>query len=48
LHLFAGDFDYFLKIRVCDIADFNRIHGDQLIARGSAEQNVLRDEGGRR
>ncbi|WP_315832552.1 Lrp/AsnC family transcriptional regulator [Bradyrhizobium prioriisuperbiae] len=31
-HLVAGDFDYFLKIRVCDMADFNRIHGDQLIA----------------
>ena len=31
-HLVAGDFDYFLKIRVGDIADFNRIHGEQLIA----------------
>ncbi len=31
-HLVAGDFDYFLKIRVRDIADFNRIHGDKLIA----------------
>ena len=31
-HLVAGDFDYFLKIRVGDLADFNRIHGDQLIA----------------
>ena len=31
-HLVAGDFDYFLKIRVRDMADFNRIHGDQLIA----------------
>jgi Lrp/AsnC family leucine-responsive transcriptional regulator len=31
-HLVAGDFDYFLKIRVSDIADFNRIHGEQLIA----------------
>ncbi len=31
-HLVAGDFDYFLKIRVADMADFNRIHGDQLIA----------------
>ena len=31
-HLVAGDFDYFLKIRVQDMADFNRIHGDQLIA----------------
>ncbi|MBB4953839.1 Lrp/AsnC family leucine-responsive transcriptional regulator [Agrobacterium vitis] len=31
-HLVAGDFDYFLKIRVRDIADFNRVHGSQLIA----------------
>ena len=31
-HLVAGDFDYFLKIRVGDMADFNRVHGDQLIA----------------
>ncbi len=30
-HLVAGDFDYFLKIRVGDMEDFNRIHGDQLI-----------------
>jgi len=30
-HLVAGDFDYFLKIRVGDMADFNRIHGEQLI-----------------
>ncbi len=31
-HLVAGDFDYFLKIRVRDIADFNRLHGQELIA----------------
>jgi len=31
-HLVAGDFDYFLKIRVSDIADFNHIHGTKLIA----------------
>jgi Lrp/AsnC family leucine-responsive transcriptional regulator len=31
-HLVAGDFDYFLKIRVRDISDFNRLHGEQLIA----------------
>ncbi len=31
-HLVAGDFDYFLKIRVRDMADFNHLHGDQLIA----------------
>ena len=30
-HLVAGDFDYFLKIRVRDIADFNQLHGEQLI-----------------
>jgi Lrp/AsnC family leucine-responsive transcriptional regulator len=30
--LVAGDFDYFLKIRVRDIADFRRLHGEQLIA----------------
>ena len=31
-HLVAGDFDYFLKIRVRDMADFNRLHGTQLIS----------------
>ena len=31
-HLVAGDFDYFLKIRVSGMEDFNRIHGDLLIA----------------
>jgi Lrp/AsnC family leucine-responsive transcriptional regulator len=31
-HLVAGDFDYFLKIRVKDMVDFNRLHGSQLIA----------------
>lgn len=31
-HLVAGDFDYFLKIRVRDIGDFNTMHGKQLIA----------------
>ena len=30
-HLVAGDFDYFLKIRVRDMADFNRLHGEALI-----------------
>ena len=30
-HLVAGDFDYFLKIRVHDMADFNRVHGKELI-----------------
>lgn len=31
-HLVAGDFDYFLKIRVQDIAGFNRRHSETLIA----------------
>ncbi len=31
-HLVAGDFDYFLKIRVRDITDFNKLHGEKLIA----------------
>ncbi len=31
-HLVAGDFDYFLKIRVRDIADFNSLHSETLIA----------------
>jgi Lrp/AsnC family transcriptional regulator, leucine-responsive regulatory protein len=30
-YLVAGDFDYFLKIRVRDIADFKRLHGEKLI-----------------
>ena len=30
-HLVAGDFDYFLKIRVRDIADFKRLPGEQLL-----------------
>lgn len=30
-HLVAGDFDYVLKLRVRDMADFNRLHGEQLI-----------------
>jgi Lrp/AsnC family transcriptional regulator, leucine-responsive regulatory protein len=31
-HLVAGDFDYFLKIRARDIADFSRLLGERLIA----------------
>jgi Lrp/AsnC family leucine-responsive transcriptional regulator len=27
----AGDFDYILKIRACDISDFNRLHREQLL-----------------
>lgn len=30
-NLVAGDFDYLLKIRVRDMADFNRLHGRKLI-----------------
>jgi Lrp/AsnC family leucine-responsive transcriptional regulator len=31
-YLVAGDFDYFLKIRVKDMADFNKLHSNQLLA----------------
>ena len=31
-HIVAGDFDYILKIRVRDMAGFNRLHGTTLIA----------------
>ncbi|MCG4256363.1 Lrp/AsnC family transcriptional regulator [Acetobacter senegalensis] len=31
-YLVAGDFDYFLKIRVKDMADFNRFHASRLLA----------------
>ncbi|MCF3640727.1 Lrp/AsnC ligand binding domain-containing protein [Rhizobium sp. TRM95111] len=30
-HLVAGDFDYFLKIRVSGMPEFNTIHGTQLL-----------------
>jgi Lrp/AsnC family leucine-responsive transcriptional regulator len=30
--LVAGDFDYFLKVRVRDISDFNGLHSEQLLA----------------
>ena len=30
-NLVAGDFDYLLKIRVRDMADFNKLHGQKLI-----------------
>ena len=30
--LVAGDFDYFLKVRVRDLNDFNRLHSEMLIA----------------
>lgn len=31
-HLVAGDFDYFLKIRLRDMSEFNRLHGEHLLA----------------
>ncbi|WP_070153209.1 Lrp/AsnC family transcriptional regulator [Sphingobium phenoxybenzoativorans] len=31
-NLVAGDFDYLLKIRVRDMVDFNKLHGQHLIA----------------
>lgn len=31
-HLVAGDFDYLLKLRVKDMADFNKLHARMLIA----------------
>jgi Lrp/AsnC family transcriptional regulator, leucine-responsive regulatory protein len=31
-YLVAGDFDYFLKVRVRDLQDFNRLHSKTLIA----------------
>lgn len=31
-NLVAGDFDYLLKIRVRDMADFNKLHGEKLIS----------------
>lgn len=31
-NLVAGDFDYLLKIRVRDMSDFNKLHGQKLIA----------------
>nr|WP_198662761.1 Lrp/AsnC ligand binding domain-containing protein [Cohaesibacter intestini] len=31
-NLVAGDFDYLLKIRARDMNDFNKLHGEQLIA----------------
>lgn len=31
-HLVAGDFDYFLKIRLRDMSEYNRLHGEHLLA----------------
>ena len=30
-HVVAGDFDYVLKIRVRDLADFNKLHAEKLL-----------------
>lgn len=30
-HLVAGDFDYFLKIRLRDMSEYNRLHGEALL-----------------
>lgn len=37
-HLVAGDFDYFLKIRVDDMAEFNRLHANKLISLPAVRQ----------
>lgn len=37
-HLVAGDFDYFLKIRVDDMAEFNRLHAKRLIGLPAVRQ----------
>lgn len=37
-YLVAGDFDYFLKVRVADMADFNHLHSEQLLALPSVRQ----------
>ncbi|EFO31557.1 leucine-responsive regulatory protein [Roseibium sp. TrichSKD4] len=37
-HCVAGDFDYFLKIRVKDIADFNNRHRAQLLTLPNVRQ----------
>lgn len=31
-HLVAGDFDYFLKIRLSSMSEYGRLHGEQLLA----------------
>ena len=37
-HLVAGDFDYFLKIRVDDMSEFNKLHANRLIALPAVRQ----------
>ena len=51
-HLVAGDFDYLLRIRARDMADFNKLHAEALIALPGVRQTrtffVMREvkEGG--
>lgn len=37
-HLVAGDFDYFLKLRMRDLAEFSRYHGERLITLPNVRQ----------
>jgi len=37
-HCVAGDFDYLLKVRVKDTADFNRLHRQQLLTLPNVRQ----------
>lgn len=37
-HLVAGDFDYFLKIRVDNMLEFNKLHANKLIALPAVRQ----------
>src|SRR3546814_12144739 len=37
-HLVAGDFDYFLKIRVDNMTEFNKLHANKLIALPAVRQ----------
>ncbi|MCV2402472.1 Lrp/AsnC ligand binding domain-containing protein [Marinomonas sp. C2222] len=37
-YLVAGDFDYFLKVRVKDMAGFNKLHSSQLLDLPSVRQ----------
>lgn len=37
-HLTAGEFDYFLKVRVRDLRGFNRLHSEQLLSLPAVRQ----------
>jgi Lrp/AsnC family transcriptional regulator, leucine-responsive regulatory protein len=37
-HLVAGDFDYFLKIRLRDMSEYGRLHGEQLLGLPAVRQ----------